>query len=233
MPAGVHVALALSAHSDNVHRGELSFWLAEPHWGKGTMQQALAQYLSYFKRAYPRVTRLDAMVITENGNARGVLLRVGMQHEATHKRYWRKEQQDWTVERYVWLKDLAQGCSMQRVIGCGGLGWQWSRVNQYSLRRSLLKLEFTAEAIDTALDAMADKVALDRPAPQQGIAVMTELFTALNAPLTLEPADTLLAAPVRLLFVYGTLCPNISEHGDAWGATYNCDYQRARVTGYQ
>jgi hypothetical protein len=227
------MALSDDPVSEAIHRGRLCFWLDEPHWNKGIMQKALPEYMTYFKQAYPRVVRIDALVVLENYHAPSILVRCGFQLEATHKRYWRKEQQDWDVKRFVWVKDLSQGNATLMLRPCHGLGWQQCRPNRYGLKESLLKLQFKGDVIDRALEALHGRVMLDLPVPQQGIAVMTELFAALHAPLSLEPADKLLSAPARLLFVYGTLRSDLSMSGDAWGATYNCQFQHARVSGYR
>jgi len=70
-----------------VHRwAELAYDLAQPHWGKGLMRQAVAAVLQWTFRQ-DQVDRVHAYVRVDNKRSAGLLDRVGFVREGCLRRY--------------------------------------------------------------------------------------------------------------------------------------------------
>ena len=78
--------IGLMMQSD-VHRksGEIGYWLAKKHWGKGIMTQVVAEMTRVFFRDFD-VIRIYAMTFAHNAGSGQVLLKAGYEKEACLKR---------------------------------------------------------------------------------------------------------------------------------------------------
>jgi RimJ/RimL family protein N-acetyltransferase len=78
---------AIGVHPQaDIHRksAECGYWLAEQHWGKGVMPEAIRQMVDYAFRTFD-INRIYARPFSFNRASQRVLEKAGFTHEATLK----------------------------------------------------------------------------------------------------------------------------------------------------
>ncbi len=79
-------AIGIFVQTD-IHRksAECGYWLAEPHWGKGIIPEAIKQIADYGFRTFD-IVRIYARPFSFNKASQRVLEKAGFTHEATLKK---------------------------------------------------------------------------------------------------------------------------------------------------
>ncbi|HBI34460.1 MAG TPA: hypothetical protein DEA43_01065 [Candidatus Moranbacteria bacterium] len=68
------------------HKAEIGYWLAEKHWGKGIMPEAVKKFMTHIFSEF-RLRRICAFAHADNVKSMNVMKKVGMQFEGIHKKY--------------------------------------------------------------------------------------------------------------------------------------------------
>lgn len=84
------------------HKGEVGYWLAQPYWGRGMMQEALRPFLAHVFGCVA-LHRLCAYTFVANTASARLLERLGFQHEGTLRHYMRKRGRPLNVECFALL----------------------------------------------------------------------------------------------------------------------------------
>lgn len=66
------------------HTAQLGYWIGEPHWGKGVMTRAVAEFVPQIMAEF-QIKRLYAPVVHNNAASIGVLRKAGFNCEAVFK----------------------------------------------------------------------------------------------------------------------------------------------------
>lgn len=84
-------------------RGELGYWIAPEHWGKGIATEAVVEMIRFGFEALG-LTRIQAMHFTRNPSSGRVMVKAGMTLEGIHRAYYRKNGVFEDVARYAIVK---------------------------------------------------------------------------------------------------------------------------------
>lgn len=77
---------AVGAHKiEHGHKAEIGYWLAEKHWGKGIMTEAVKKFIDHISREF-KLRRIYAYVFSYNPASMHVLEKVGMKFEGILKK---------------------------------------------------------------------------------------------------------------------------------------------------
>lgn len=83
---GLIGTIGLNAWSPKHKRAEIGYKIHPNHWRKGYMSEALSKILSYASETLG-LTRIGAVVFTENTASNNLLTKMGFQKEGILKRY--------------------------------------------------------------------------------------------------------------------------------------------------
>jgi RimJ/RimL family protein N-acetyltransferase len=95
---------------DDVYRGtgEIGYWLAEPHWGKGIATEAIRALVPVaFERT--GVGRLQAVIFSDNPASMRVLEKTGFVREAVHRNAITKRGMVMDEVLYVHFRESSSG----------------------------------------------------------------------------------------------------------------------------
>lgn len=73
-------------HIVHSHKGEMGYWLAEKHWGKGIMPEAVKKFMAHTIRKF-KLRRLHAYAYAHNKKSMKVMEKVGMKFEGVLLKY--------------------------------------------------------------------------------------------------------------------------------------------------
>ena len=102
---------AVGLNFNNSHaRAELGYWIGAPYWSRGYCTEAARATLGYAFMARA-INRVQATHLARNPASGRVMQKLGMQHEATFRQYFRKNGRFEDVELYALLREkyLADG----------------------------------------------------------------------------------------------------------------------------
>jgi RimJ/RimL family protein N-acetyltransferase len=78
---------AIGAHDiTHGHKAEMGYWLAEKHWGKGIMSEAVAKFMTHVFPQF-KLRRICSYAYAHNAASMKVLEKVGMQFEGISRKY--------------------------------------------------------------------------------------------------------------------------------------------------
>lgn len=100
--AGFRGGIALTLEREHA-RGELGYWIAPEHWGRGIATDAVVAMIRFgFEEL--GLQRIQAMHFTRNRSSGRVMEKAGMRLEGIHRAYYRKNGVLEDVARYAILK---------------------------------------------------------------------------------------------------------------------------------
>ncbi|HBP01216.1 MAG: Acetyltransferase [Candidatus Moranbacteria bacterium GW2011_GWE1_49_15] len=72
-------------HIEQGHKAEMGFWLAEQHWGKGIMPEAVEAFMKHVFKKF-KLKRIFAKAYAHNKGSMRVMEKVGMEFEGIEKK---------------------------------------------------------------------------------------------------------------------------------------------------